>query len=334
MSELQIGLLAIGVVVVVGVLAYNRIQERRAGGESGQSFRSTHQDVLMRGGDAASEPARPVAPVPAQPVAAPASDAAPASPNPLIDYVVELQLARPATFPGLQESWQAITRRHGGKVLLEEMPAGGLKAGLQLVSSAGAVGEADLIEFRSALETLAASAGATVSAPEMRAAVQAARELDDFCAESDIQVVLHLVAPAGGQFPGTKIRAGAEAGGLALEANGRFALRNDAEQLLFTLAARDGAPFAAATLREAAIPALSLSLDLPRTPDVPRAFEAMTRLAHQLATALAADIVDDNGNRLDDHALATIARELRAVSDKLAAHGISPGSALALRLFS
>lgn len=334
MSELQIGLLAIGVVVVVGVLAYNRIQERRAGGEPGPSLRSGHHDVLMRGAEEGAGD-RPAAPSTTHAVAAPsAKPSASAGPNPLIDYVVELKLAQPASIPGLQEGWQAIARRHGGKVLLEELPGGGVRAGLQLVSSAGAVGEADLIEFRSALETLGASAGAAVSAPEMRTAVQAARELDDFCAESDIQVVLHLVAPAGGQFPGTKIRAGAESGGLALEQDGRFALRNDAQQLLFTLEARDGKPFVAATLREASPQALSLTLDLPRTPDVARNFEAMTRLAHQLATALGAEIVDDNGNRLDERALAAIAQQLGVVSARLETHGIAPGSALALRLFS
>jgi hypothetical protein len=66
-------------------------------------------------------------------------------------------------------------------------------AALQLVSRAGVVSEAELIEFRSAVETLGAKAGAMVSAPEMRTTLEAARELDKICADSDIQVALHVI---------------------------------------------------------------------------------------------------------------------------------------------
>ena len=42
MSELQIGLLAIGALVVAGVLIYNRVQERRARQAAERTFRSGH----------------------------------------------------------------------------------------------------------------------------------------------------------------------------------------------------------------------------------------------------------------------------------------------------
>jgi FtsZ-interacting cell division protein ZipA len=47
MSELQIALAVIGGVVVVGVLAYNRIQERRYRKQAEATFRSLEQDPLM-----------------------------------------------------------------------------------------------------------------------------------------------------------------------------------------------------------------------------------------------------------------------------------------------
>jgi FtsZ-interacting cell division protein ZipA len=165
----------------------------------------------------------------------------------------------------------------------------------------------------------------------MRAAVEAARALDEFCAESDIQVVVHVT---GGPFPGTKIRAAAEAGGLALEAGGRFVMRDDSQRQLYTLGARDGAVFAAATMREAAPQALSLELDVTRAPDTRRSFEGMARLAHQLASVLGGSIVDDNGQALDERAVAAIALQLDSVRAKLEARGLRPGSPTALRLFS
>jgi len=343
MSELQIGLLAIGAIVVVGVLVYNRVQEGRAKRDAERSFRSGHEDVLL--GDALiGQPIEPRGMDSGSPAAGDIPQEAPrhalraiaedpsAKPDPAIDYIIEFTSESGVTRGALREQWVAIERRHAHRALLEgSADERSWRAALQLASRDGAIGEADLIEFRSAVETLAASAGASVAAPEMRAAVEAARALDEFCSESDIQVVVHVT---GGPFPGTKIRAAAEAGGLALEADGRFVLRDDGQRLLYTLAPREGALFTAETMRDALPQALSLSLDVTRAPDTRRSFESMARLAHQLAAALGGSIVDDNGQALDDRALNGIASELDSVRAKLEARGVSPGSPTALRLFS
>ncbi len=342
MSELQIGLLAIGALVVVGVFAYNHVQERGAKRAAESAFRSGHADVLMDGAaaapgrDAGAETSGPAVQEAPRPAARAAPPPAAAQPDPTVDYIVELSLGQPELPPAaqtaLKEQWSAIERRHARRALLAGSADGRTwQTGLQLVSRDGAVGEADLIEFRSAVETLAAAIGATVAAPEMRAAVEAARALDDFCAETDIQVVVHV---QGGPFPGTKVRAAAEASGLALEADGRFTLRNDEQKLLYTLGARDGTAFSAATMREAAPEALTLSLELARTPDTRRSFESMTRFAHQLVSVLGGGMVDDNGNPLDERAIGAIALQLDAVRAKLEARGVPPGGPTALRLFS
>jgi hypothetical protein len=328
MTELQTGLMAIGALVVAGVLVYNRIQERGAKRAAERAFRSGHADALM---DAPPAAARAPAEGP-RPPARPAPPEESAQPDPGIDYIVEFTAGQPVAPSALREQWSVIERRHARRALLAGSGDGrAWRAGLQLVSRDGAIGEAELIEFRSTVETLAASVGAAVSAPEMRAAVEAARALDEFCAETDIQVVVHV---EGGPFAGTNIRAAAEAAGLALQSDGKFALRNDEQRLLYTLGARDGAMFSAATMREAAPEALTLSLDVPRTPDLRRSFESMTRLAHQLAAALAGNMVDDNGSVLDERAIAAIALQLDAVRARLEARGLAPGSPAALRLFS
>ena len=289
MSELQIGLLVIGGLVVVGVLAYNRIQERAPGARPRRRSRSGHADVLL---DGRAAPQGDVEPDRGRRDARTAARAAPAwrqrrlrrGPDAAIDYIVEFSSEQPAALASVQEQWPAIERRHAPRALLGRAPGGkSWRAGLQLVSRDGAIGEADLIEFRSAVETLAASVSASVAAPEMRAAVEAARALDDLCAETDIQVVMHV---QGGPFAGAKVRAAAEAGGLQLEDDGRFALRNGEQLLLYTLGARDGTPFAAQTLQDAAPAALTLALDVGRTPETRRSFESMARLAHQLSAAL------------------------------------------------
>ena len=337
MSELQIGLLAIGALVVAGVLIYNRAHERRAKLEAQRAFGSGHDDVLLaqtvvphrseNAADNASENAAPGATAGAL-----EQSRESAQPDPAIDYIVAFATEHSVAPGTLREQWSAIERRHARRTLLVGSSDGrSWRAGLQLVSRDGAIGEADLIEFRCAVETLAASVSATVSAPAMRAAVEAARALDEFCGVSDLQVVLHVT---GGPFAGTKIRSAAQASGLVLEEDGKFALRNDEQQLVYTLGAQDGAAFSAATLRDAMPLGLSLSLDVTRAPDTQGAFDSLSRLARQLASVLGGAIVDDNGNALDERAVAAIALELDAVRARLEARGVTPGSPTALRLFS
>jgi hypothetical protein len=52
------------------------------------------------------------------------------------------------------------------------------------------------------------------------------------------------------------------------------------------------------------------------------------------ARRLGGRLVDDNGNGLDERALAAIGAELQATRSRLAELGIEPGSPLALRLFA
>jgi uncharacterized glyoxalase superfamily protein PhnB len=185
MTDLQIGLALIGVLAVAAVLAYNWLQERKAKRGAERAFASRHSDVLLDGNQERREPTLD---------ATPRAQAMPdeALPDPRVDYIIELALPAGDSEALLRELWAPIELRFARRVLLEG--AGGtVRAALQLVSRAGVVSDAELLEFRSAVETLAAKLGATASAPEMREALDAARELDRACAEADIQIALHVI---------------------------------------------------------------------------------------------------------------------------------------------
>jgi hypothetical protein len=255
---------------VAGVLVYNRWQESRTRREAQRTFASSHADVLV------SEARR----------APPLRQGATADER--IDYVMRLSVP-PGAEAELHEGWRSIEQRFAGRALL-----GDAHAALQLVSRAGVVSDAELLEFRSAVETLAASVAASVSAPEMRAALEAARELDRLCAEVDIQVALHVVG------------IGAKAPIL------------------------DAQPFQASPRDDG----VTLTLDVARTRHPARSYEAMARAGRQLASEQGGRVVDDAGTELDERALAAVGAQLEAVSQRLVACGIEPGSPLALRLFS
>ena len=332
MSELQLGLLAIGVILVVGVFAYNRRQESVARRAAETSSRTRHADVRLEPEPVRSPAAVAEKPVHATPRAVPAQGAA--LPDPRVDYVVELSYSSPVASAAVLQQWKSNEHRYASQVILAGSRAGSgwrrlsaddpdaiesLRVALQLVTRDGAVSDAELIEFRAAVETLAAATGGTVSAPEIRPAAEAARALDEFCADSDIQVVVHVVS-AGGSLAEAGVRNLAEASGMTLEADGRFTLRDAEGRLLYGLSPREGG--------------VSLMLDVPRVPEFARTFRSMGRFAQELAAALGGTLVDDNQNPLNERSLEAIAAQLDSVSGQFDAKGIAAGSASALRLFS
>src|SRR5204862_5314322 len=180
-----------GALAVVAVVLYNRWQERAARRDAQQAFGPGHADVLL--GDERREPTLPprrpdASPEPRRPAAAPA----PTLPAERVDYVIELTLPKLLPAPVVHEAWSPVERRFARRALLATDQAQ-VRAALQLVSRSGVVSDAEVLEFRALVETMAAALGARVSAPEMREALEAARELDRTCVDADIQVALHVV---------------------------------------------------------------------------------------------------------------------------------------------
>ena len=311
MTDLQLGLLVLGAAAVVGVVAYNRVQERAARRQTEQAFGAQSSDALMSAGEGRREPILGQAG---------SSRKAPAGalPDERVDYIVLLRI--PVGIPGaaVLEAWRLIEQRFAGRVLLAGSDGSGwrpivpgefrsltsVRAAFQLVRRDGVASDAEVLEFRAEVETLAAHIRAEVSAPEMREALEAARALDKICADADVQVAFHVLAPGASQ---ERVAAALETAGQGVQTPYQVAQRTDG---------------------------LTLVLDVPRTPDIVRAYEAMTRAAKQLAGALEGSLVDDRGNALDDRSLAAIEAQLQPLCRQLSDQGIEPGSPLAQRLFS
>lgn len=339
MSELQLGLLIVGALAVVGVVAYNRSQERRARRSAERAFASRHADVLL-GPDASRREPSLGPPVPAR-------DEVPSAlveedlPDARLDYIIALDAQSPVPSALMLEGWKGIERRFGRRVLLAAEAAGGAwqravpgttgghphwRCALQLVSRSGVVSEAELIEFRSAVETLAARTGASIVAPEMREALDRARALDQACAEADIQVAFHVVKADATGFALDAVRQAFRTNGLEERPPGQWARIDAQGRELFSVTAEAG--------ESDRITRLTLTLDVPRTPELRRSYESMVVLARDLASNLSGSLQDDNARVLDEHALSAIAAQLEPVRADLAQRGFAPGGALALRLFS
>lgn len=301
MTDFQLGLLGIGAAAVVAVLIYNRTQERRQRRDAERAFGARHADALL---DESSNPEKAPRTAPRK-----AEMHAGDMPDPRLDYLIDLEVARGTLPATVLENWKSVEHRFAGRVLLAGNDGAGwhpvvagdvrsltaLRAALQIVGRAGVVGDAELIEFRSGVETLGAALGAQISAPEMREALEAARALDTLCVDCDIQVALHVTG-------------------------------GDAKSIVDPM----GQPYRV----EGRADGVSFILDLPRTAEPARSFEAMVRAARAMAVETKGKVVDDNDNEIDERALRAIEVELEAVRARLAQAGIEPGSELALRLFS
>ena len=348
MSDLQLGLLGIGVVVVVGVLVYNKLQETRLKRRSEEAFGSGHDDVLLgaknapRRSDAANARIEPTL-----------SDApheirsAGAMLDPGIDFIATLQASKPVAGeaistaivyspdrPAKAASWEGYNRQ---AATWEPLAATGeyetLRAGLQLVDRKGAVSQEDLSDFSAMVQAVAESIGAACTLPEPVAALERAQQLDALCADVDVQIGLNLVARSGA-FPGTKIRSFAEARGLALERDGRFCRRDEAGLELYTLCNTEVPAFSAEDMKGLATKGLTLLFDVARVPGGIVAFDRYVEFVRALAEALSAGIVDDNRQPLDEAGLGKIRNQVQVLYASMEQQGIPAGSPLALRLFS
>jgi FtsZ-interacting cell division protein ZipA len=354
MSDLQLGLLLIGAFAIVGVVAYNKRQEARYRRHAEASFRSGHEDVLMRGAanegkrgeKARSRTAERIEPVLG---ARPAGDV---ERTPIlseaVDYLVAMQAADGVAGDAVLAAadtalahcskaiyWEGFSEAEGRwEALRPDRGYAMLRAGLQLVDRRGMVSPEELGVFAAGVGEVAAGLGAVAAVPEAASALARATELDRFCNDVDIRIALNLVSDAAAPFSGSKVRALAEAEHVLLDADGRFRRRDGSGQTLYELGNLEPHAFRADAIAGLSTRGLSAHLDVPRAPGGDATFADFTRFVQQLAQALGATIVDDNGRPLAPAAFQTIRSELRGVYESMEARGIAAGSRLALRLFS
>jgi hypothetical protein len=372
MSDLQISLLAIGVVVVIAVVLYNGYQQRKLRQRLGEAFGAPHQDVLLgEGRDAAShariEPlldAAPDAPAPAPvaraPDAAPATaagvtpQAPPAPPavaniDETIDCVATLASDTPLTAAQVAEvlsgvascgrTWRAAGFNTGSGRWEEVNRAvtgqyTRLRLALQMANRGGPLSAVQLGAFCDALNTLATRFSASVQLPDTDKVLEDARALDAFCADVDVAIGINVIAGDHETFSGARVRALVESEGFKLEPDGVFHLEDENENTLLNIANQEAAPFLPEAVGAMSTAGLTILLDVPRVADADRALQRMFELGRSLSVTLKGRLVDDNRAVLGAASMDKIRQQMKDLHAAMHARGVAPGSARALRLFS
>ena len=375
MNDLHLSLMSIGLLVIIGVVVFNWIQERKFRKIAQQRFQAPRDDVLMSDptssigattigratlNDVRIEPklsednSLPVAstqqappPVPAAPIRK-SEHEMPAPIDANIDYVVRLDFAEPVEAATLRAvlgsenssktliwcgldatgQWDDVTRAR------DRVAFSALYGAMQLADRTGALTSEALNQFISQVQQAAETLMAVTQMPERQIALDAAAKLDEFGAEVDILVGVNVIALEQDTFPGTKIRALAEAGGFKLAHDGTFQYFNEHGAVLYTLSNQESAPFSADDMKHLTTHGLTLLFDVPRIPNGLRSFDHMILFARQLADSLKGMLVDDNLRPLTDDGVAKIKQQISTIYAKMDKYGIPAGSARAQRLFS
>jgi FtsZ-interacting cell division protein ZipA len=357
MTDLQLSMIGVGVVLVGGVAIYNIVQERRARKSAEKAFGAGPGDALF---DERREPT--LGPVPQEEIAAaapPTSNLIPPTPDSSdldagvapsaqissrIDTVAVILADDPITREQLEPLLEQM-RGHATPVHVEgivdeqwhpidESPRQSwreLRVALQLASRAGPVPEEEIEEFNRAVADFSGTIDAVSQREAPSAAAARARELDHFCAEADIEVAVNVIGQFGATFSLARVKALALEKGLSETVDGKLVRHGRDGSIAFSIRRFADDPAHPSTTYTHG---LTFALDLPQVADAPFVFGEMVQAAHAIATTLGGQLVDDKKRPLSDAGLATIKRTVEKVCDSMEAHNIPAGSPLAQRLFS
>lgn len=347
MSELQISLLVIGVVVVVLVYGYGAWQQWQYRRKYGASFQSSHEDVLQTSDSVALPPSMETASL--KPELAAETDSACAQIDDRFDFVILMSLQAPLPSGALESFWKV--RFDFGKTvtacglnaangrwerLIPDSPPlySEFRLALQLADRSGVISDIRLQEFRACLSEIAMKLLARLDMPDIDATLDKARQLDAFCASVDQMVGLNLLPNAERPLFGSEVARVAQARGFSLQADGNFHWMEGDGTTVFRLCDMESRPFQLHVLNQMRVSGLTVLLDVPRVDNPSARFGQMAELAQALAADFRAMLVDDHRVALGEGALMQIRAQIADIENKMSAGGVPPGGAQALRLFA
>jgi FtsZ-interacting cell division protein ZipA len=352
MSELQIGLLSIGVLLVVAVYLYGFWQQRSYRRKFGSPSKSPHGSALYKSNTAAADALldEEISELGLHESQRSSNvDEINTLLNAETDYVVNIKLKVSLSTEVLAPLWEqrfdfgkhinacGLNAASGRweRLIPESVHAyNEFKIGLQLADRSGSVSEIRLMNFHDVLRNVGEQIHVEVELPSVVNALKQAKLLDEFCAEVDQMIGLNILPGGDRVLFGSEIAQVAESRGLQLQSDGAFHLLNEQGRTVFSLVNLDNSPFQHHTLTQVRVNGLTLLLDVPRVEHPATRFDEMAVLARELAADLRASLVDDHRVSLGEAAIAQIREQVATIESRMLAGKIVPGSTQALRLFA
>lgn len=331
MSDLQIGLIALGVVLIGLVLAFNWWQDRRARERMQAHFPEGEHDPLL-GAAGGAAPAGRREPGMAASAAEESEEA-----DPTCEAVIDVGFAQPVPGPQLRDALEGLTHSVGKPVrvlvmrdsgthtsqLRADESYGSLQLTVLLANRQGALTDIGWSHLWSAAQTLAQRFDGTVEGPEQEQVLSQANQLDALCASLDAQVVLGI-KPAMSR-PIEDVEPVVRETGFVMYGD-QLAWMSETGLPRFTLALVPNA--------ERRIERIDLVLDVPNCQIDEQAFSRMAGVGRDLASRLNAQLLDEQGNAVMPQADAAIDKQVLEMHQALDRTGFQAGAIRTLRLFS
>src|SRR5690625_36577 len=341
MSDLQIGLILLGVVLILAVLLYNWWQDWRVRRTMREQFPEREYDPLMGQGNGPAmrrEPGFGVPPAPGPDD----DDDDPDEVDPATEVVIDVTFAQAVGSSELYDAVKGIGRVGSKPVrVFAERDGGGHRAWLRPAESYSSIQLAVLLANRSGpltdiewsqLWTMAQGVAdrfdGSLEGPEIETVLERARALDAVCADLDAQVGLVL-----------KLNQPHKTEAVVRVLEGVGFLRGDTQLAWMS---DTGVPRFVALFEGAAagqfagdhVQRVDFVLDVPKSPADEQAFSRMATVGRDLARRLDAVLLDDQGRPLPDHADEAIDQQLHTLYARLEQAGYPAGEPRTARLFS
>ncbi len=340
MSDLQIGLILLGVALILAVLLFNWWQDRRIRQKMQEHFPEREQDPLMGGAPLAASRREPGFGL-RDPVQELAADD-PAEVDPGSEVVIDISFAQPVASEQLHAAAQSVHKAGDKPVrIFAECDGGGHRARIRpnesyvsmqlsvlLANRSGPLTDIEWSHLWSMAQRLAERFDGVIEAPEQEQVMQRARQLDELCASLDAQVGLTLRLQD--TQPVSDIaRVLKDVGFLPYGA--QLAWMADTGIPRFT-ALFDGVHVQ--EVQSAGVERIDLLLDLPNSPADEQAFSRMASVGRDLAGRLNAVLLDDQGRPVSDGADHAIDKQLLDLYVRLEQAGFEAGTERTVRVFS
>lgn len=368
MSDLQIYLLALGVVIILAVLIVNRVQEKRFKSKLNHSTDLATEDPLLDRLDTRgsitltdSEDEMIAAPEGISPGQESAAASIPVSYEgeddvaldlELLDSKITFQIAISAseglcisTTGQLQEVLETIpkryqvwgsTRKHKDPIIVSNPDSvfDKLMIVIQLTDRNGPLSREQIETITTDIYAETVPTGAITT--QVKASEEAANalQLKQFSDDVDLLFGLTVERSRGAVMAGGEVLSLAVALGMRLNRHGAFIMMDDEGKELFTLENRDSTPFDETQIKDQEISGITFLLDVTAVPDGIRTFNKMAGVAKQFADAMNATICDDNSQIVSEAGFDQIRQQLNKIYQQMEDKEILPGSLVAKQLFS
>ncbi|PWF25194.1 hypothetical protein DD235_03315 [Corticimicrobacter populi] len=352
MSDLQIGLIVLGLLFVAGVLAFNWWQDRRARARMQVPFPEGGTDPLMAE-EASARPATAKEAGRREPGLHEDEAAAPRAreerkeesdePDPTCEVVIELHFPEPVVGKELalelerlkeasNKSYRIFARTfdQAHRVGLRGHESYGLvQVAVLMVNRNGPLTDIEWSQIWLCLQEIAEKFDATMDGPDQKKVVEKAASLDETCAALDMQlgVAIVLEPPKKSQdvmFVARSCGFVQTGNVLHLPTRGR-----KPPHVTLVIQGLDNP-----AKSDVQISRLDMLLDVPRSEPQERPFGKMLETAVRLAQKLEAQLVDDQGRPIEPGCEEAIDQQVRELYQKMQALGLPAGHPRTLRVFS